>query len=149
MFYITINSNTAGLASNGSSQTPSIFFCPKRPIFTWIVSDTTTFYIVAIINLTKRSHQSRKAKRRDAKPIVHQCWLPSFSCGGFICDAVSFYKIFNLSISRIAFANQLATVRYSLFVFVSFATVIAWKPGTPVVMRCRPLCTMLLSQRNE
>ena len=61
------------------------------------------------LNLTKRSHQSRKAKRRDAKQIVHQCWLPSFSCGGFICDAVSFYMIVNLSVllSRIiiAFAN--------------------------------------------
>ena len=148
MFYITINSNTAGLASNGSSQTPSIFFCPKRPIFTWILSDTTTFYIVAIINLTKRSHQSRKAKKEGCK-INCTSVLASFSCGGFICDAVNFYKIFNLSISRIAFANQLATVRYSLFVFVSFATVIAWEPGTPVVMRCRPLCTMLLSQRNE
>jgi len=67
------------------------------------------------LTLTKRSHQSRKAKERDAKQIVHQV-LASFSCGGFKCDAVSFYKIVNLSISRIAFANQLATVRYSLFV---------------------------------
>lgn len=101
------------------------------------------------LTLTKRSHQSRKAKKRDAKKIAHQV-LASFSCGGFICDAVSFYKIVNLSISTIAFANQLATVRYSLFV-VSLIRVCdclgaryAGGDEMPSIMH-----NQLLSQRNE
>lgn len=39
-----MNANNAEFAANDSSLASSIFFCPYKPIFTWILSDKTTFY---------------------------------------------------------------------------------------------------------
>ena len=144
VFYIKMNSNNTNLAANVSILAPSIFFCPYKPIFTWILSDKTTFYMtVAIISsacpvtilLNTLVITMVKQKRRlqyNSNILLANLALADLSVGAvsmplsITLDALLLCNVVNYSICGIAFANQLvlyAAVCSSLY----HLTVIAWE----------------------
>lgn len=43
-------SNSTDLVTDDSGHASAVFFCPTKPIFTWILSDTTTFQATIAIS---------------------------------------------------------------------------------------------------
>ena len=44
-----MNSNKTDLAAIDASESPLVYFCPFKPIYTWILTETTAFYSSIII----------------------------------------------------------------------------------------------------
>lgn len=139
-----MNVNHADLAANDSSLAQSIFFCPYKPIFTWILSDKTTFYatvsiistacpITILLNIVVITAVKKTRRLQNKSNIL----LASLALADLLVGAVSIplnisldvlllCKAVNYPICEIAFANQLvlyAAVCSSLY----HLTFIAWE----------------------
>ena len=134
------------MASNSTAldENVSVFYCPYKPIFTWILSDTTVFYVASItssiaspatilLNILIIFAVWKKRELQTNSNIL----LASMAVGDFLVGAASMplsisldvlllRKDFSHAICEIAFANQLvlyAAACSSLY----HMTVIAWE----------------------
>ncbi|XP_078347845.1 uncharacterized protein LOC144632963 [Oculina patagonica] len=139
-----MNSSNTNLASKASNQAPAVFFCPNEPIFTWILSDRSTFRaaiiisciacpitvllnILVIVLVSKKRQLQKNSNILLASLALADCLVGSVSMPLSISlDALLLQKAVGYFICRIAFANQLvlyAAVCSSLY----HLTVIAWE----------------------
>lgn len=139
-----MNLNNTELATNDSKRVLSVFFCPSKPVFTWVLSDTTTSYMTVtlicaacpltiLLNIVVITAVKQRRELQNSSNIL----LASLAVADLLVGAVSMpftitldvlllCKAVNYSICQIAFANQLvlyAVVCSSLY----HLTLIAWE----------------------
>ena len=126
------------------TESPLVFFCPYKPIFTWILSETTTFYIAMIITsvacpitVLLNIFVIVALKKRRRLQTNANILMASMAVADFLVGAVSMPLSISLdvlllrqdvshTICEIAFANQrvlYGAVCSSLY----HMTVIAWE----------------------
>ena len=133
-----------GVAELTSNGTQSVFYCPSRPMLTWVLSDTTTFYIASIttsiaspltifLNIVVVIAVWKTRELQTNSNIL----LASMAGADFLVGAVSMPLYISLdvllirkevsqAICKITFANQL--VLYGAVCSTLYhLTVIAWE----------------------
>ena len=133
-----------GVAELTSNGTQSVFYCPSRPMLTWVLSDTTTFYIASIttsiaspltifLNIVVVIAVWKTRELQTNSNIL----LASMAAADFLVGAVSMPLCISLdvlllrkevsqAICKITFANQL--VLYGAVCSTLYhLTVIAWE----------------------
>ena len=139
-----MDSGKADLTAIDVSASPSVFYCPYKPIFTWILDETTTFYttiittcvacpITVLLNiLVVVSVKKRRGLQTNANILMASMAVADFLVGAISMplsislDVLLLRQDLNHIICEIAFANQLVlygAVCSSLY----HITVIAWE----------------------
>ncbi|XP_020616947.1 adenosine receptor A3-like [Orbicella faveolata] len=137
-------SSSSDFVTKDSNHAPEVFFCPTKPIFTWILSDTSTFQatisisciacpitvflnILVIIAVKKRKEFQTNSNTLLANLAAADLLVGAVSMPLTIAlDALLLQKVVGYWICRLAFTNQLvlyAAVCSSLY----HMTLIAWE----------------------
>ena len=133
-----------GVAELTSNGTQSVFYCPSRPMLTWVLSDTTTFYIASIttsivspltifLNIVVVIAIWKIRELQTNSNIL----LASMAGADFLVGAVSMPLCISLdvlllrkevsqAICKITFANELVLYG-AVFSTLYHLTVIAWE----------------------
>ena len=119
-----------GVTEFTSNGTQAVFYCPGRPMLTWVSSDTTTFYIASIIYvycfcsdhfLKHRSGYGRMENTSVTNKLQHfvgqhggsRCLVGAVSmplciiASTFVRHVLLLRKELSQAICRITLANQL------------------------------------------
>lgn len=137
-------SNGTDFVTDDFNHAPEVFFCPTKPVFTWILSDTTTFQatvsisciacpITVLLNiLVITSVKKRKKLQTNSNTLLVNLAAADLLVGALsmpmtiTLDALLLQKAVGHWICRLAYANQLvlyAAVCSSL----CNMTLIAWE----------------------
>ena len=139
-----MNSSKTDLVAIVSSESPSVFLCPFKPIFTWILTETAAFYIAittksiacpftVLLNiLVIVAVAKRRALQKNSNILLASMAVADFLVGAVsmpittVMDVLLIRKELSLTICKLAFANQM--VQYGAVSSSFFhLTVIAWE----------------------
>ena len=158
-----MNSSRIDSTGIGSSESPSVYFCPSKTVYTWILDETTAFYatittksiavpitivlnILVIVAVNKRRELQKNSNILLASMAVADLVVGAVSMPLTITtDVLLVRKDLSLTICKLAFANQIvlyAAVSSSFYhltviAFERYVAIKRWKSYKAIVTKAR------------
>ena len=157
--------NSSRIDSTGidSSESPSVYFCPSKTVYTWILDETTAFYatittksiavpitivlnILVVVAVNKRRELQKNSNILLASMAVADLIVGAVSMPLTIStDVLLVRKDLSLTICKLAFANQIvlyAAVSSSFYhltviAFERYVAIKKWKSYKAIVTKAR------------